>query len=312
MNSIGSLKIDFNSQIKELNNIHNAKQFDNCIFVGSGDSYVTGLMVEYITGHKCVCYSASDLLNSRFNDDKTYCFISVTGRTKANISVARRATAAGMNTIAVTMKQDSKLAQVCKQIVQVDFKRAKNPIAGFDTFMASVVTCLQIAGVTIPQKFDIWHNKGVELSQKFLDSKKLLDGIDEITVFILGNNMLYPLALYTSLKLTEFFGTTAVAHKLEEFCHSPVFGIKKSHQLWILGQDEKPIAQKLAGLGLKLSYIELYNQDTLSQLFESIFFVQNLMILLAEKYGYTELNYLMMKDVLKTSSDIIYLDNGQT
>ena len=98
----------------------------------------------------------------------------------------------------------------------------------------------------------------------------------------------------------------AVAHKLEEFCHSPVFGIKKSHQLWILGQDEKPVAQKLGQSGLKLSYIELHNQNILSQLFESIFFVQNLMLLLAEKYGYTELQYLMMKDVLKASSDIIY------
>jgi hypothetical protein len=75
--------------------------------------------------------------------------------------------------------------------------------------------------------------------------------------------MLYPLALYASLKMTEFFGTTAVAHKLE-FCHSPIFGIKRSHQLWILGQEEKPVAQKLGQSGLRPSYIELYNQDILS------------------------------------------------
>jgi len=306
MNSIESLKSDYNSQIKELNHIHNEKLFDNCIFVGSGDSYVAGFMVEFITDHKCLCYCASDLLNSRFKDDKTYCFISVTGRTKSNISVARRATEAGINTIAVTMNQHSKLAQVCKEIVPLDFKRTTFPISSFSIFTANLVTCLQIAGVVVPQKFDVWYNKGVELSQKFLDSKILLDTIDETVVFILGNNMLYPVALYTSLKMTEFFGTTAVAHKLEEFCHSPVFGIKNSHQLWILGQNEKPVAQKLSQLGLKLSYIELYNQDIISQLFVSIFFVQNLMLLLAEKYGYTELNYLMMKDVLKVSSDIIY------
>jgi fructoselysine-6-P-deglycase FrlB-like protein len=303
-----SLKSDFNSQIKELNQIRNGKLFDNCIFTGSGDSYVAGLIVEFITGHKCVCYSASDLLNSKFNEDKTYCFISATGRTKANISVARRATEAGMNTIAVTMNPHSMLAQVCNQIVPLDFKRTTLPISNFSTFTANVVTCLQIAGINVPQKFDIWHNKGVKLSQKFLDSKTLLDGIDEMVVFILGNNMLYPLALYTSLKMTEFFGTTAVAHKLEEFCHSPIFGIKKSHQLWILGQDEKPIAQKLSQLGFKISYMELYNQDSVSQLFESIFYVQNLMLLLAEKYGYTELNYLGMKYLLKLSSDLIYVD----
>jgi fructoselysine-6-P-deglycase FrlB-like protein len=265
-------------------------------------------MVEFITGHKCLCYSASDLLNSRFSDDKTYCFISVTGRTKSNISAARCATEAGINTIAVTINQDSKLAQVCKEIVLLDLKRTTFPISSFSTFTANVLTCLQIAGVAVPQKFDVWYNKGVELSQKFLDSKTLLDRIDEMVVFILGNNMLYTLALYTSLKMTEFFGTTAVAHKLEEFCHSPVFGVKKSHQLWILGQKEESISQKLSRLGLKLSYAELYNQDNLSQLFESIFFVQNLMLLLAEKYEHTELNYLRMKDVLKASSDIIYYE----
>jgi fructoselysine-6-P-deglycase FrlB-like protein len=308
MNSIESLKSDFNSHIKELNHIHNEKIFDNCIFVGSGDSYVAGLMVEFITDHKCLGYSASDLLNSRFSDDKTYCFISVTGRTKANIAVARRATEAGINTIAVTINQDSKLAQVCKEIVPLDLKRTTFGISSFSTFTANVLTCLQIAGVAVPQKFDVWYNKGVELSQKFLDSKTLLDRIDEMVVFILGNNMLYTLALYTSLKMTEFFGTTAVAHKLEEFCHSPVFGVKKSHQLWILGQKEELVAQKLGQSGLRLSYIELYNQDTISQLFESIFFVQNLMLLLAERYGSTELNYLMMKGILKASSDVIYSD----
>ncbi len=308
MNSIESLRLDFNSQIKELNHIHNEKLFDNCIFVGSGDSYVAGLIVEFVTGHKCVCYSPSDLINSRLNEHNTYCFISATGRTRANIGVARRATEEGINTIAVTLNQDSKLAQVCKQIVQVDLKRGKNRIAGFDTFTAGVLTCLQIAGVVVPQKFDIWYNKGVELSQKFLDSKALLDGIDEMVVFILGNNMLYPLALYASLKMTEFFGTTALAYKLEEFCHSPVFGIKKSHNLWILGQNEENISQKLTELGLKLAYTELYNEDVISQLFESIFFVQNLMLLLAEKFGYTELNYLNMKDFLRASSDIIYAE----
>lgn len=45
----------------------------------------------------------------------------------------------------------------------------------------------------------------------------------------LGNDILYPIALYTSLKMTEFFGITAIANKLEEFCHSPLFGIKPSH-----------------------------------------------------------------------------------
>jgi len=111
--------------------------------------------------------------------------------------------------------------------------------------------------------------------------------------------------------MTEFFGTTAVAHKMEEFCHSPIFGLKKTHHVWVLGQKEGHIYKRISKLaGRQISYFELYNEDIVSQIFESLFFVQNLILLLAKKYGYTELRYTVMKDVLKVSSDIIYSDEA--
>jgi len=302
MNSIESLRLDFDSQIRELNKIDNEKIFDDCIYVGSGDSYVAGLIAEFLTDYKCRCYSPSDLMKARFLEDKTYCFISVTGRTKANVELARRATKSGMRTIAVTFNQNSKLAEVCSEVVPVNITKADTPTAGFRSFVANVVTCLHIAGIMIPKKFETWHMKGVELSLKFLNSTVL----PTETLYLLGNNILYAISLYTSMQMAEFFGSTAVAHKLEEFCHSPIFGLKKSHCLWILGQNEEQIRRRLDRLGLRLSYIELYNKDIFAQMFVSIFFVQSLILLLAEKYGYTELQYVMMKDVLNASSDIIY------
>ena len=302
MNSIESLRLDFNTQISELGKIKNDRISDSLIFVGSGDSYVAGLIAEYLTDHKCKCYSPSDLFNSKLLKESIYCFISVTGKTKANISIAKRASQAGSRTVAVTFDENSKLAQVCDKIIQPKLKKAHRPAVGFGRFVANVITCLQIAGISVPKKFDMYYRNAVKISPNVLESFVL----PKDTVFVLGNNILYPLALYTSFQLTEFFGTTAVAYKLEEFCHSPVFGIKKSHKLCILGQKEESICQKLDRLGFTLSYTELYNQDILSQLFESIFFIQNLMLLLAEKYGYTTLKYLTKKEVLKASSDIIY------
>jgi len=302
MNSIESLTLDFNAQISELGKINNHKISDNLIFVGSGDSYVAGLITEYLIHHKCRCYSPSDLFSSELSRDWTYCFVSVTGRTKANISVAKRASQAGSKTVAITFNENSELAQVCDKTIHPNLKRAHTPTAGFGSFVANAVTCLQVAGITVPKKFEKWYQNAVKISKNVLESVVL----PEDTVFVLGNNTLYPLALYMSLQMAEFFGTTVVAHKLEEFCHSPVFGVRNAHQLVILGQKEKSIAQKLGKLDLKISYIELYNQDILSQLFESIFFVQKLMIFLAERYGSTELYYRMSKHVLKVSSEIIY------
>jgi fructoselysine-6-P-deglycase FrlB-like protein len=302
MNSIESLKLDFDSQIRGLNKIENEQIFDECIFVGSGDSYVAGLIAQFLTNHKCRCYSPSDLSTSRFLQDKTYCFISVTGRTKANIEIARRATESGIGTVAVTLNKNSKLAQVCKQVVPLKITKVNTPTAGFSTFVGNVVTCLQLAGIIIPKKFDTWYKNGLELSSSSLESVILPDE----TSYILGNNLLYAIALYNSFQMAEFFGSTVIAHKLEEFCHSPIFGVKKSHDLWILGQNEELISRRLEKLGFRTSYFELYNSDILTQLFESIFFVQNLVLLLARKYGHTELHYVMLKDVLKASSDMIY------
>lgn len=304
MNSIESLRLDFHTQIGELGKVNNDKISNNLIFVGSGDSYIAGLIAEYLTNRNCKCYSPSDLFNSELTKDSTYCFVSVTGKTKANISVAKRVSQAGSKSIAITFDENSKLAQVCDKIIHPKLNRQHTPTAGFGSFVANAVTCLQVAGITVPKKFDIWYQNAIKIAQNVLESLVL----PEDTVFVLGNNILYPLALYTSFQLAEFFGTRAVAHKLEEFCHSPIFGIKSPDSVWILGQNESQVNQRLNMLGLRLSYFELYNPDILRQLFESIFFVQNLLLLLAQRKGLKELQYVTMKDVLKASSDIIYYD----
>jgi len=303
MNSIESLKLDFNSQLDDLGSIQNKKIFDECIYVGSGDSFVAGLIAEYLTNHKCRCYSPSDLSKSDFLQDITYCFISVTGRTRANIELARRARKSGIKTVALTLNKNSELAQTCERVVPLKITKVNTPTAGFSTFLANVVSCLQLAGIDLPKKFEIWFKEGTKLSKGSLKSVTLPNSAN-----ILGNNLLYAIALYTSFQMAEFFGSSFTAHRLEEFCHSPIFGLKKSQDIWVLGQKEERISQSLGKLGFRALYFELYNSDILTQLFESIFFVQNLILLLARKYGYTELQYTVMKDVLKASSDIIYMN----
>jgi fructoselysine-6-P-deglycase FrlB-like protein len=297
--------MDFESQIKELDNIDYKKKFDDCIFVGSGDSYVAGLITEYLTNHKCTCYSPSDLIDSLPLQNKVYCFVSVTGKTRANIEVAQRAKKAGIRTLALTLNTDSKLARACDEVIPLKITSKKTPTAGYRTFTANVVACLQLAGIAVPKNFAIWHKNGIQLAAN-LKSKSAT--VPKGVLYVLGNAILYPLALYTSLQLAEFFGTTAVANKLEEFCHSPVFGAKKTDNLWILGQNENENAasQRLAQTGFDVAYFQLHNPAILAQLFESIFFLQSLILLLAQRNGYTELEFVLKQDVLRASSDIIY------
>ena len=53
MNSLESLEFDFNSQISQLSKLSNEKLFEECIFVGSGDSYVAGLIAEFLRSKDC-------------------------------------------------------------------------------------------------------------------------------------------------------------------------------------------------------------------------------------------------------------------
>lgn len=300
MDTLKHLAVDYKNQISDLGRISATKESENVIYIGSGDSYVAGLIAENFSGHACKCYSPSDLIRSRISPERTYYFISVTGKTRANIEIAKRATNGGAKTVAITLNPFSELAQVCKETIPLQITKT-DTTTSFSTFTANVVTCLKLTGVTIPRKFETWHRNGTMLASN-LESLKLPRSI----LHILGNNILYPIAVYASLKMAEFFGLTATANKLEEFCHSPIFGFKPFHSIWIFGDDEETIGKKIRKLNNQFHYFEFKNSNPLSQLFQSIFFLQCLMLLLSKKHHLKELKYMQMKKVLSISSDIIY------
>jgi fructoselysine-6-P-deglycase FrlB-like protein len=300
MDSLEKIKFDYTAQTRSLSHISCRKKSENCIFVGSGDSFVAGLIAENVSNHKCKCYSPADLTGSKFFENMTYYFISVSGRTRSNIEVAKRATRAGAKTVAVTFDPTSELANVCNEIISFG-ALSTNTTTSYRAFTANVVMCLQLTGMSIPQKFEMWHKNGMALSSSFDHTC-----IPKDVLHILGNDVFYPLAIYASLKMAEFFGVTSVPNRMEEFCHSPVFGIKPSHTVWILGRAEDNTSHKLRNLKNEFNFFELKNPDPLSELFETIFFLQGFILLLCEKHNFTELKYVLMKKVLALSSDIIY------
>ena len=300
MDSLEKIKFDYTEQINSLGQISCKKESENCIFVGSGDSFVAGLIAEYISNHKCKCYSPADLTRSKFIKNLTHYFISVSGRTRSNIEVAKRATRAGVKTVAITFNPKSELANVCNETISLETVMPNNTTS-YGAFTANVVICLQLAGMPIPQNFVMWHRNGMAIASNY---QHLCFPKD--VLHILGNDVFYPLAIYASLKMAEFFGLTCLPNRTEEFCHSPIFGIKPYHTLWILGRTEDISSHKLRNLKNDFNFFELRNQDLLSELFEAIFFLQRFMLLLCEKHDFTELKYVLMKKVLAISSDIIY------
>jgi glucosamine 6-phosphate synthetase-like amidotransferase/phosphosugar isomerase protein len=146
MDSLEKIKFDYAAQINSLNQVSSRKKSKNCVFVGSGDSYVAGLIAESVSNHQCNCYSPADLMRSKFMENSTYYFISVKGRPRSNIEVSRRATKAGAETVAVTFDPTSEIAKVCNEIYTLETSMT-NTSTSYSTFTTNVVTCLELAGI---------------------------------------------------------------------------------------------------------------------------------------------------------------------
>ena len=141
MDSLERLAFDLKDQISGLGRITVKRESENVVYIGSGDSYVAGLIAEYFSGHKCKCYSPSDLMFSKIIPDGTYYFVSASGKTKANIEIAKRATKAGAKTVAITLSPISELAQVCNETILLQ-TTSSDTSTSYSTFTANVVTCL--------------------------------------------------------------------------------------------------------------------------------------------------------------------------
>ena len=68
------------------------------------------------------------------------------------------------------------------------------------------------------------------------DDDNILENLS--SYMFLGDGILFPVGIYGALKINEVFGSKSFAYPLEEFCHSPIFSIKRNDKIMILGNKE--------------------------------------------------------------------------
>jgi fructoselysine-6-P-deglycase FrlB-like protein len=127
--------------------------------------------------------------------------------------------------------------------------------------------------------------------------------------FILADGILFPVALYGAMKLSEVTGARAVAYPAEEFCHSPLFGITKKDTIIILGVErgsDRTLAKRLAIAGFESRFVQISNGEILESVMHSTFFVQLLALKIAQKMKLKECYFLRNRQLLRISSDFIY------
>jgi fructoselysine-6-P-deglycase FrlB-like protein len=129
--------------------------------------------------------------------------------------------------------------------------------------------------------------------------------INKRSFVMLGNGALYLAGIYGTFKFNEIFGARAVSYPAEEFCHSPLFSVKKSDQIIVMGNDIDHLNKRLRREGFSSVHVNLKSAG-IELLFQSIFFVQLLVLRLAQRRGLADCYFLKNKKLLKMSSDLIY------
>ncbi|MFL6491166.1 MAG: hypothetical protein ACJ70M_06665, partial [Nitrososphaera sp.] len=185
---------------------------------------------------------------------------------------------------------------------------------------ASMIKCISlITQLHLPSNLGELYNRAEKHAKQVIS--KIGDKSNSSSsscYFILGNGQLHAIAMYGSLKFNEVFGVRAMAYPTEEFCHSPLFSIQDTDQAIVLGDDDdddndnnnnnnssRELSKRLNEEGFSSVHVGFKNKG-IELLLSASFFIQLLLLKLAQKYGLTSCHFLSNKKLLRVSSDFIY------
>ena len=315
-NSLEAMKFEIESQLMLPDNLDLPRQVDlpRCAMTGSGDSYIVASIASYLSKYRITCcYPSTLILNPEILNDKELYIISVSGRTAHNIAAAKVAIKNNIKTIAITADPESELGKVCDGIVRIEYSRRRALTSGTASFFLSMLTCLSLMTKITYNRKDL--RLAFEIANNRIDD--LLKEIPSTTssILFLADGILYPVACYASLKLNEVLGIRSFPYSLEEYCHAPLFSIKKDDKVIILSGSEnhvthskiiKQFVEKLGGLNYSLSSLDFPGPSYLDCLFQAIFSVQILSLKMAKKNGLVDCFFVQSRNLLEISSDCIY------
>ena len=312
MNAIEAMQAEIEYQVQDLHKLELSSPVSNCLFVGSGDSYIAGLAAQYYSGSHAICCSPIDIIKNYLLVKRRNLFVvSISGNTQANILAAKIAKKHGVRTIsALTARSSSRLAKSCDQTIVLKYKNTGITTAGTISFTLSMIKCISLSTeLQLPANLRKIYNHAEKQAKQAISKIDNRNNNSNTSYFILGNGQLHAIALYGALKFNEIFGVKAMAYPAEEFCHSPLFSIKETDQAIVLGGDDgdksRNLSKRLNEEGFSSVHVG-FKRTGIELLLQSTFFIQLFALKLAQKYGLTSCYFLRNKKLLRVSSDFIY------
>ena len=284
------------SKIKKLN----VKDQERCIFTGTGDSFAAAMVAEFASNNKVRCIDPSNIcLNPSIAKAKLLYALSISGNTKANVEAVKSARKHAARTIAITANRESKLAKICKEVIELKFKNVGMLTAGSISFTASMLACLSLVrNVTI-----------TDAERLFNSAESDADGIKlNGNVYVLGNWITYPLAIYGCAKMYEIFGMKAQHVMLEQFCHMQLFSVKEYDTILMLSNEDKAkeLSAKLVNDGYNSHIFEPKGKTLEDNLLYYAFLLQLIVLNNAKRLQLKECYFITNNKLRDISSSLIY------
>jgi len=117
------------------------------IFAGSGDSYAASVFAQELSEGQAIASDPYELLTHiRRIRGKSLVIISVSGRTRTNIELARKAKGIATSTLAITAYPESSLAGECDVTIQLKYRTTGILTAGTSSFTTSLLACAFLLG----------------------------------------------------------------------------------------------------------------------------------------------------------------------
>src|SRR5438093_2127845 len=117
------------------------------IFAGSGDSFATALWAEALSNGSARAedpYELSRTLGMAAN--RNIVLISASGRTRANVELARKLKGQARKRIAVTADPESPLARICDTSIMLQYRNSRRLTSGTTSFTSGLLACARLIG----------------------------------------------------------------------------------------------------------------------------------------------------------------------
>src|SRR5947209_19322590 len=209
------------------------------VFVGSGDSYATAVFAQELSRRESVASDPYELLTniSRIRG-KNLVIISVSGRTKTNTELARKAKRIARETIAVTANPESPLAKECDQTLQLKYRTTGILTSGTVSFTTSLLACALLLG-SLPRT--------VQIKTALTDAGRWATNLgqaSEGSFLFIGSGVNYALSLYGAAKINEVLGAKAEAVYPEQLGHAKLFAIDKKRDFVVSISSGRDMAEE--------------------------------------------------------------------